>query len=187
MTTTCELQREKIRAVLDKRALAQAMAVVVKTLLVSVRAEKDDFWVYTDLDVHIQEGKTLEKNARINVSDGVALENCGRSTATVTPLQLRQTKIEAVLDEKSLALAMSWVVKTLLTAVQKEQEDFWVNIHFNVHLQRGIALEKRAKINVYGDLVDSYGTTIADTIDDNEIPSQIFRAFCEHLEDSSTY
>lgn len=185
MTTTFGPQREKIKAVLDKRALAQAMAIVVNTLLVSVVAEKDDFWVNIDLDVHVQEAKAFEKNARINVCAGVALENFWKLTGTITPVQLRQTQIEAALDEKALAQAMAWVVKTLLMAVRAEQDEFWVNICLSVHINEGKALQKNAKVNVYGDLVDPYATTIADALDENEIPSEVFKAFCEHQEELS--
>lgn len=61
------LERQKIQAKLDKTLIAQAMAVVVKTLLSAIEAEQDDFWVNVDLNIHFQAGKTLEKHARINV------------------------------------------------------------------------------------------------------------------------
>lgn len=174
MTTTFELQRVKIRAVLDKKPLAQAAALAVKTLLCAVECQKDDFWISVDLNVHIKMEKALEKIARINV-----YETGG------TPFESQRVQIKAVLDEKTLAQAMACVVKTLLTAVKTEQEDFWVNFDLNVHIQTGESLEKRARINVYGDLLDSYGTTIVDTADSFTVPSEVFKAFCEDFKGAS--
>lgn len=61
------LQRERIKAKLDKTLLAQAMAMTVKALLTAIDAENDDYWVNVDLNVHIQGGRALEKLARVNV------------------------------------------------------------------------------------------------------------------------
>lgn len=61
------LQGERIGAKLNEILLAQAMAVMVKTILTAVVAENDDYWVNVDLNVHIRAGRALEKHARINV------------------------------------------------------------------------------------------------------------------------
>lgn len=61
-------------------------------------------------------------------------------------------RIKAKLDEILLAQAMAVMVKTILTAVAAENDDYWVNVDLNVHIQAGRASQKQAKINVYGDL-----------------------------------
>ncbi len=66
------LQGDRIRAKLDEIPLAQAMAVMVKTILTAVVAENDDYWVNVDLNVHIQAGRAFEKLARINVYGDLA-------------------------------------------------------------------------------------------------------------------
>jgi len=183
--TSFGLERQKIQAVLDKKALAQAVALVVKTLLISTKSEKDDFWITIDLDVHIQERKALDKHARINVYDRLDAVDCEESPGANTPLHSEQRKIKVEFDQESLGLAMAWLVKTLVTAVQTGIDEFWVKIDSYVHIHQGKALEKKARINVYGDLLDSYGTTIVDSVDSNEIPSEVFRSFCENFNKAS--
>jgi hypothetical protein len=181
MTTTFGLEREKIRATIDKRPLARAIALAIETLQGTVRTIRDDFWVNTQLNVNIQSGKALDKHVRVNVyvpapTDGSRNQNTGK---IVVPPPERRVRIKAELEEKTLAWAMAWVIQTVLTAVQAEQKDFWVNIDINVHMRYGKAREKRARINVYGDLIDTYDTTIVDAADSNVIPQEILQEFCE--------
>jgi len=68
---TVLLQRERIKAKLDKKLLAQAMAVTVKAILTAIEAEDDDYWVNVDLNVHVQGGRALQKLARVNVYGGL--------------------------------------------------------------------------------------------------------------------
>lgn len=93
---------------------------------------------------------------------------------------LERKKIRATIDKKPLAQAMAVVVKALLSTIRAEQDDFWVNIEFNVHIQNGVALEKMATVNIYGDLVDPYDLPPEDTIE-NQIPPEILTSFCEGL------
>jgi hypothetical protein len=183
MRTMSGLEREKVRATLDKKPLAKAIALVTKTLQEAVTADVDDFWVNTELNVNIKGGKALDKHAAITVyvplrADGSRDPINGK---TAVPLPEQRIGIQAKLDEKSLARASAWVVKTLLTTVKAEQEDFWVTIDLNVHMTHGKAKEKRATINVYGDLIDMYNTTIVDTSETNVIPEEILRELCEDL------
>jgi hypothetical protein len=92
---------------------------------------------------------------------------------------LQREKIEAKLDKLLLAQAIAVTVKAILTAVEAEHDDYWVNVDLNVHIQGGKALEKHARINVYGDLIDSYKTSIFPTMDINEVPSEVLKALCE--------
>ena len=48
MRTTSGLEREKIKATLDKKPLAKAIALVTKTLQEAVITDADDFWVNAD-------------------------------------------------------------------------------------------------------------------------------------------
>jgi hypothetical protein len=183
MRTTFGLEREKIRATLDKKPLAMAMALMIETLQGAITTDANDFWVNTDLNVNIRSGKALDNHVRVNayVPSGVVnSENHDTGKIAVPPLENR-IGIRAELDEKSLAWAMAWVIQTLLTTVQAEQGDFWVNIDLNVRIKHGKAQEKRARINVYGDLVDAYDTTIVDTRESNVIPEEILQTLCEEL------
>ncbi|MGO9120691.1 MAG: hypothetical protein ACLQPD_24140 [Desulfomonilaceae bacterium] len=183
MRTTSGLEREKIKATLDKEPLAKAIALVTKALQESVITAVDDFWVNTELNVNIKSGKALDKHAAITayvpLSAGGSGDKCNGKTAL--PLPEERIGIQVKLDGKSLARATAWVVKILLTTVKAEQEDFWVNIDLNVHMNHGKAKEKRATINVYGDLIDMYNTTIVDTSETNVIPEEILRELCEDL------
>jgi len=181
MRTTFGLEREKIKATLDKEPLAKAIALVIKTLQEAVTTNADDFWVNTDLNVNIQSGKALDKHVAITVYVPLSADGSGDQVEgkTAVPLPEQRIRIQAKLEERSLAWAMALVIKTLLTAVQAEQEDFWVNIDLNVHMNHGKAKEKRATINVYGDLIDMYNTTIVDTSETNVIPEEILRELCE--------
>jgi len=73
---------------------------------------------------------------------------------------LPRERIKAKLDKLLLAQAMAVTVKAILTAVEAEHDDYWVNVDLNVHIQGGKAFEKHARINVYGDLTDPYKTSI---------------------------
>lgn len=182
MTTDYGLQRERIAATLDKRALAQAMAVVVDALVSGTETDKSNFWINVELNVHIQARKVLDRHARITAyipSTNSSARTTGRVHA---PLLAHRIKVPAALDEVIVARSMAWVVRTLLTAIQAERDDFWVNIDLNVHIKRGAAYEKKARINVFGDLIDTYGTTIVDTVEQNEIPFEVLEGFCRDFE-----
>lgn len=92
---------------------------------------------------------------------------------------LQRERIKAKLDKVLIAQAMAVTVKAILTAVEAEHDDYWVNVDLNVHIQRGKALEKLARINVYGDLIDPYKTSIFPNVELNEVPAEILKAFCE--------
>lgn len=188
MGTTCGLEREKIRATLDKKPLAKAIALMIETLQGAITTDTDDFWVNTDLNVNIQGGKALDKHVVVNVyvPSGVKYSRNSDSGKIAVPPQEHRITISAELEEKSLAWAMAWVIQSLLTAVKAEHDDFWVNIDLNVHITHGKAREKRARINVYGDLIDMYDTTIVDTRDSNVIPQEILQAFCEDFGDKES-
>jgi hypothetical protein len=179
------LEREKIRATLDKKPLAKAIALAIETLQESVKSCKDDYWVSADLNVNVQRGKTQDKHVKVNVyvpriERGATHEQGGKSA---TPAPENRVSIKAELEERTLAWAMAWVIHTILTAVSCEQEDYWVNLEMNVHITNGRAMEKRARINVYGDLIDQYETTIIDAVESNIIPEDILQAFCEDFRD----
>lgn len=181
MRTTFGLEREKIRATIDKRPLAKAIGLAIETAQGAVRTIRDDFWVNMELNVNIQNSKALDKHVRVHVyvpasTDGSRSQDTGK---IAVPPPERRVRIKAELEETTLAWAMAWVIQTLLTAVRAEQEDFWVNIDINVHIRHGKAREKRARINVYGDLIDTYDTTIVDAADSNVIPQEILQEFCE--------
>jgi|GEM_PF-3458630 len=182
MTNDYGLQRERIAATLDKRALAQAIAVVVDALVKGTETAKSNFWINVELNAHIQAGRVLDRHARITAYIPSTFPS-PRSTGKVqAPSLACRIKIPAALDEVIVARSMAWVVRTLLTAVETERDDFWVNIDLNVHIKRGKAYEKKARINVFGDLLDTYGTTIVDTIEQNEIPLEVLQGFCEDFE-----
>ncbi len=92
---------------------------------------------------------------------------------------LKRERIKAKLNKILIAQAMAVTVKAILTAVEAEPDDYWVNVDLKVHIQGGRALEKRARIDVYGDLVDPYKTNIFPNLELNEVPSEILKAFCE--------
>jgi len=92
---------------------------------------------------------------------------------------LQRERIKAKLDKILIAQAMAVTVKAILTAIEAEHEDYWVNVDLNVHIQGGRALEKHARINVYGDLIDPYRTNIFPNIEPNEVPAEILKSFCE--------
>jgi hypothetical protein len=177
------LQREKIAATLDKRPLAKAIVLVVDALVSGVETHRSDFWVNVDLNVNIRGGRAFDKHARINVYIPLSTNGSRPNDGKVAiPAQESRKRIEANLDEVSLAWSLAWVIETLLTAVRAEQDDFWVNIDLDAHISQGKALEKKARINVYGDLIDSYGTTIVESVDSNEIPQEILETFCNDFE-----
>jgi hypothetical protein len=84
----------------------------------------------------------------------------------------------------AIAWSMAWVVKTLVTSVQATQDDFWVNLDLNVHVKRGKPYEKRARVNVNGDLIDPCGTTVVESIAENEVLAEVLGSFCENLEET---
>jgi len=92
---------------------------------------------------------------------------------------LQRERIKAKLDKILIAQAMAVTVKAILTAVEAEHEDYWVNVDLNVHIQGGRALEKHARINVYGDLIDPYRTNIFPSMEANEVPPEVLKSFCE--------
>jgi hypothetical protein len=92
---------------------------------------------------------------------------------------LQREKIKAKLDKVLLAQAMAVTVKAILTAVEAEHDDYWVNVDLNVHIQGGKAFEKHARINVYGDLTDPYKTSIFNNMELNQVPSEVLKALCE--------
>ncbi|MGO9571446.1 MAG: hypothetical protein ACLP5H_28310 [Desulfomonilaceae bacterium] len=92
---------------------------------------------------------------------------------------LQRERIKARLDKILIARAMAMTVKAILTAVEAEHDDYWVNVDLNVHIQGGKAFEKRARINVYGDLIDPYKTNIFPSVELNEVPPEILKALCE--------
>ncbi len=61
------LEREKIPARIDKRALAKAISLAVDALVSSTETEHDDFWIGVELNVHIEAGTAPERHARVNV------------------------------------------------------------------------------------------------------------------------
>jgi hypothetical protein len=178
--TNYGLEREKIAATIDKRALARAIGITVDALVRSTETAQDDFWIGVDLNVRIEAGTAPERHARINVY--VPANYPERTSGkAVPPIPEERIRIPASIAESSIARAMAWTVQTLTTAVQAEHSDFLVNIDLNVHIKRGRAYERRARINVYGDLIDSYDTTIMDIADLNTIPQEILDTFCEDL------
>jgi hypothetical protein len=92
---------------------------------------------------------------------------------------LQRERIRAKLDKVLIAQAMAVTVKALLTAVEAENDDYWVNVDLNIHIQRGKALEKLAKVNVYGERIGSYKTNIFPNVELNQVPTEILKAFCE--------
>jgi hypothetical protein len=92
---------------------------------------------------------------------------------------LQRERIKAKLDKVLIAQAMAVTVKAILTAVEAEHDDYWVNVDLNVHIHGGKALEKLARINVYGDRIDPYKTNIFPNMELSEVPTEILKAFCE--------
>jgi hypothetical protein len=174
MMTALGLRREKIAATFDKRQLAQSIAVVVESLRSATKTPRTDFWINVDLNVHIHGKTAFDKHARINVYVSSDVGSLVRDTGgkVVPPDKTHRVRIQAELDEMTVARAMAWVVKTLVDSVQTEREDFWVNVDLNVHIKRGKAYEKKARLNVYGDLIDPCDTTIVESIDWDEIPPE---------------
>jgi hypothetical protein len=95
---------------------------------------------------------------------------------------LERQKIQARLDKTLIAQAMAVVVKALLSGVEAEQDDYWVNVDLSIHFQDGKALEKHARINVYGDLVDPYATDIFGESNYFKVPSEVLNALKENSE-----
>jgi hypothetical protein len=92
---------------------------------------------------------------------------------------LQRERIPAKLDKILIAQAIAVTVKAILTAVEAEHDDYWVNVDLNVHIQGGKAFEKHARINVYGDLIDPYKTNILPSVEFNEVPSEVLRSLGE--------
>jgi hypothetical protein len=92
---------------------------------------------------------------------------------------LQRERIPAKLDKILIAQAIAVTVKAILTAVEAEHDDYWVNVDLNVHIQGGKAFEKHARINVYGDLIDPYKTSIFPNVELNEVPSEVLKTLCE--------
>ncbi len=92
---------------------------------------------------------------------------------------LQRERIQAKLDKVLIAQAMAVTVKALLAAIEAETDDYWVNVDLNVHIQQGKALEKLARINVYGDRIDPYKTNIFPNVELSHVPTDILKAFCE--------
>ncbi len=90
---------------------------------------------------------------------------------------LERQRIQAKLDKTLIAQAMAVVVKTMLSAVEAEQDDYWVNVDLNIHFQAGKALEKHARINVYGDLADPFGTDLLAPSNCFKVPSEVLNAW----------
>ncbi len=207
MMTALGPQRARIAATYDKRPLARSIAVAAEILCAATKTERKDFWINVDLNVHIRGGTTFEKRARINVyvsSDvsGLVKDTLGR---VALPDEAHRVKIQAELNDKAIARAMAWVVMILVTSVHAEQDDFWVNVDLSVHVNQGRPYEKKARLNVYGDLIDPCNTTIVESvdwdelppehlgtlsdttivesIDPYEVPSEILKTLCEDLEE----
>jgi hypothetical protein len=178
METPFGLEREKIRATLDKKPLVRAIALAIETLQGTIETGMEDFSVNVDLTVNIQREKALDKNVRVNVYVPRFWDDSRPSYGgkAVVPSPENRISISAELDQKTLAWSMAWVIQTLLTAVRAEQEDFWVKIDLNVHIMNGRANEKRATINVYGDLIDPYATTIVETLSLGVISEEFLRS-----------
>ena len=98
------------------------------------------------------------------------------------PERLMRQKIHADLDKRLIARAMAELVKAMLAAVDAGRDDYWVNVDLDFHIQSGKALEKFVRINVYGDLLDTSVLCPAAASNENEVPSEIFRSFCEPTE-----
>jgi hypothetical protein len=182
MITGPELLRERIAATIDKQAIAYAVAHAVDAILKGTESARIDFWINVDLNVHIQNQKVLERHAGINVYVPANFPAIAKTSKVSPPDVSHRIMIPAALDEKTIASAMASVVRALVIAVQAEQDDFWVNVDLNVHVKRGRSHEKKARINVYGDLINPYGTTVVEAIDQNEIPFEVLDSLCEDLE-----
>jgi len=96
--------------------------------------------------------------------------------------ELLRRKIPARLDKQIIARAMADVVKAMLAAVEADQEDFWVTVNLDIHICSGKAMEKHARVNVYGDFRDPVEASSTQQINNNEVPSEVFRSFCEPAE-----
>jgi len=96
--------------------------------------------------------------------------------------ELSRQKIPARLDKQIIARAVADVVKAMLAAVEADQEDFWVTVNLDIHICSGKAMEKHARVNVYGEFRDPVEASATRPIDENEVPSEVFRSFCEPAE-----
>jgi hypothetical protein len=181
MGTPFGLQMEKIGATLDKRPLARALALATETLQGAVETDTHDFWVNADLNVHIQSSKALYKHVKVYVYEPLGEEASSNSFERKigVPPPERRMILKAKIDKTALAWAMGWVIQALLTSVRAEREDFWVNIDLNVRMNYEKAKEKRANINVYGNVIDTYDTIIVETLASNFVPEDILQSFCE--------
>jgi hypothetical protein len=79
---------------------------------------------------------------------------------------LQRDRIPVKLDKILLAQAMAVTVKAILTAIEAENDDYWVNVDLNVHVQGGRALQKLARVNVYGDLTKDLARDVQEGLGD---------------------
>ena len=80
---------------------------------------------------------------------------------------LQRDRIPVKLDKILLAQAMAVTVKAILTAIEAENDDYWVNVDLNVHVQGGRALQKLARVNVYGDLTKDLALDVQEGMGDD--------------------
>src|SRR5512139_1326015 len=80
---------------------------------------------------------------------------------------LQRDRIPVKLDKILLAQAMAVTVKAILTAIEAENDDYWVNVDLNVHVQGGRALQKLARVNVYGDLTNDLARDVQEGMGDD--------------------
>lgn len=95
------------------------------------------------------------------------------------PVLLGKEKVRAKLDKSALAQAVANMIRTLVGSTYTDEKDFWIQLDLSVHIVNGKLLEKAAKVNVYSESTDPYGTNIVDLPSNNEIPTEVFRSFCD--------
>ncbi len=95
------------------------------------------------------------------------------------PIRMEREKVKAKLNKTALAHAVAQLVKQMLPSIQTQELDYWVHLDLDVHIKNGKAQEKLAKINLYTEMADPYGTNILDVPAENELPTEFFKAFCD--------
>jgi hypothetical protein len=94
-----------------------------------------------------------------------------------SPKTLDREKIKAKLDKSALAHGVAQLIRRILLSVDATDKDFWVHLELDIHIEDGKATEKLAKLNLYADMIDPYGTNILNVPKHQDVPTEVFRGF----------
>jgi hypothetical protein len=94
-----------------------------------------------------------------------------------SPETLEREKVKARLNKTELAQGVAQLIKRVLASVNAVEKDYWVRLELDIHVENGKATEKLAKLNLYADMIDQYGTNVLNVPGQYDVPTEFFRGF----------